>query len=111
MEGIIKITKGFYHTFMAFWFLFLILIALGNWTGKLRFGLGLGDFFYQILIISVLIIVGMFYIYNLNKSSLLIVSNYRFYLILGCLLYLIFIILKLTILRGPESSWDGRIFF
>ena len=58
MEGTIKIGKSFYHIFMVFWFLSLILIAIGNWSGKLRFGLGLGDFFYQVMIISVLVIVG-----------------------------------------------------
>ena len=104
-----QISKNFYHIFMGLWFLSLTLIAIGNWSGKIRFGLGLGDIFYQLIIIGVLLIMGAFYVFNLYKPSYLF--NQRFYLIIGCLLFFIFIILKMTLLRGSASSWDGRIFF
>jgi len=95
---------------MLLWFIINILIAFAIWIGKLRFGYGLGDLIYIGLIGLVIIIVGTYYITDLvfkfdkkefSKSNI-IVSIFSF---------LLFILLKVTLLRGLESRWDGNIFF
>jgi len=104
-----NIKKYIYHIYMLLWFIINILIAFANWIGKLRFGYGLGDLIYIGLIGLVIIIVGTYYITDLvfkfdkkefSKSNI-IVSIFS----------LLFILLKVTLLRGLESRWDGNIFF
>lgn len=111
MKDLIKINESFYNIFMGWWFLILILIAIGNWSGTIRFGWGLGDIFFQFIILGFLIIMGVFYVFTRYKASISLTFNQKLLTILVCLLFLVFIILKMTYLRGSASRWNGQIFF
>lgn len=107
-----SINKSIYHSFLILWFILNILIAIGNWTGKIRFGLGMGDLIYMGIIGLAIIIVAIYYYRDLrvsdNNEAL---SKSNLLIMIFCLIFLIFIILKMTYWRGLESRWDGRIFF
>ena len=97
---------------MILWFILNVLIALGNWTGKIRFGLGLGDLVYMVVIGLAVVLVGVYYYRDLkigSESDLISKSN--LFVMTICFIFLVFIILKMTYWRGLESRWDGKIFF
>ena len=105
-------SKSSYHGFIILWFILNVLIALGNWTGKIRFGLGMGDLIYMCIIGLAILIVAIYYYRDLRISDNIEVLSKSNLLMMGfCLIFLIFIILKITYWRGSESRWDGRIFF
>ena len=111
MKPMLDTNGKFYHIFMLFWFISITLIVLGSFMGKLRFGYGLGDLLYVLLTIGILLVFGGVYLYDRFKGLNLLDSPIHTYVIIFCTLVLVFLILKITILRGPESSWDGRIIF
>jgi hypothetical protein len=103
-----NILRLLYHAYMIMWFILNLSIALGNWTGKIRFGHGMGDLIYIGIIGIVVLIVCIYYYINFKENS-----NTRGKLIIMaiCFIFLIFITLKMTYWRGLESRWDGRVFF
>ena len=96
---------------MVFWFLSLVIIEIGDWTDKFRFGLGLGDMIYSAIIIIALLIGGIYYLTDFYKSPSPLLSKHNLIVLALCFVFLVFIVLKMTLLRGGESSWDGRIIF
>lgn len=84
----------------------LILIALQLFTGNIAFGHGLGDLFYFGIIYFVLLIHLCFTFFVRNKD----VTYYKVLSIIF-LLFIIGIIFKATILRGPEYPWNGNILY
>lgn len=96
---------------MVTWSLSLIIIAVGNWNGRIHFGLGLADIIYVFIIAGVLLLVGILYVTDLYKMPSSSVSKKNITLGLICFVFLVFIILKMTFLRGGESSWNSKIFF
>ena len=97
---------------MFSWFVLNLLIGIGNWTGKIRFGLGLGDLIYMVIIGLAILFAGIYYLRDLKLyPGELLISKYNLMAMILCLAFLAFLILKMTYLRGWESRWDGRIFF
>jgi hypothetical protein len=92
-----------YRAIYFIWALVMLTIFCLNLKGIVHFGYGMGDIFFGLAILCVTIIIGiLFFIFKLADRKVLIFF---------CLLTLIFFILKLTILRGGISPWNGRIFF
>ena len=89
------------------WVVLLSLIAWASIDGVIHFGYGLGDLYYVIMVIAALIVSAIIKIILAKRSD--DQSTHHIFLA-ACLIFLIFIILKFTLLRGIESPWDGRIF-
>ena len=107
-----KINKSFYHAFMIIWFMSNVLITVGSLTGKIRFGLGLGDLIYIGVVGLAVIIAAIYYYIDFRVSGNSLVVTKRNLLVMACcLIFLLYIILKMTYWRDWESKWDGRIFF
>lgn len=105
-------SKVYYHIFINILFVLNALIIIGSWTGKIRFGLGMGDLVYVGIMVLFSLIVLVYYIYNILSKGLkykLSISNVTVLTLYLCFLF--FIILQMTWFRGAESKWDGKIFF
>jgi len=114
MAKLFKLTikKKYYHIFMIAWFILNVMIIIGLLLSKIRFGLGLADIIYIPILGGVVLIVGVFYLIRIRRSSTpKYLTNKDIVLALLCLAFSIFIILKMTYLRGIASQWDGRVFF
>lgn len=105
----ISYNSNIYRFFMIFWLISVLLIIIGSLWGKITFGYGLGDFIYLFPTIAVLLIFGIIYITDMFKN-ILTPSN-RTYMLVLCALVLTAILLKITIFRGPEYSWNGQFFY
>lgn len=79
------------------------IIAYLNINGKITFGHGLGDLFYLTFLVVISTVLSFLF---LSEKFL----GARFVVFVVMLLVLLFIILKLTLYRGPEYSWNGRLF-
>lgn len=80
------------------------LLSILSVFGWLRFGHGLGDVFYLLLIYLGLILSILNLIF-FNKKYKTLGHVFAFFLIVAlCLLCF-----KMTVWRGPESLWDGNI--
>ena len=106
-----ELSRLLFHVVTIFTTVFLVGVVLLNWTGKVKFGLGLGDIVYLIIIVAIIVGVAIFYFRSLRLYDENIVSSHDIYLILVCAFIVVFICLKLTVLRGPAAPWDGTIFF
>jgi hypothetical protein len=95
--------------FLVLWNITLILIAILNWWGNIHFGFGMADLLVFGMVIFVLFLVDIFFILSLTSKKPF--YNKGKAIVIGCSLFLIYIVLQMTILRGPESPWNGRIFF
>jgi len=73
-------------------------------TGRVRFGLGLGDIFYHGLIYIALIIYG---IYFFTKKEIPDIMNLIFPIV--SIMFCGYLILSMTIWRGGEYRWNGDI--
>ncbi|MEJ8804547.1 hypothetical protein [Pontibacter sp. H249] len=102
-----KITSPFLY--LMFWNSFLTTIIILSWSGKIRFGLGLADALIDALIVAVMIVVDLAYFLSTRTSS--IMSGKGKQVIWFSIAFAVWVALKMTILRGGESSWDGQIFF
>lgn len=82
----------------------LVLLSLLSMTGRIKFGLGLGDVIYHGLIYLGLIVYGIYFFLTRKhlKSSYIIFPI----LIIG---YCGYLILMMTIWRGAEYRWDGSV--
>ena len=111
MNNVLEFCKNLYRPFMIIWFILMFFIILCKWTSKIRFGHGLGDVYYFFLMIAVILSVGI--LYTIRLKSIIDFHVKKIDLIIGffCLVFLIYILLKISFLRGNESSWDGTIFF
>lgn len=103
-------TKKIFNSFMILYFIFLILITIGNWNGYIRFGLGLGDLIYLVLIVFIFFISLIVYIRSLKRGSNIFTLGDKTFIVF-CILFSIFLLLKITVFRGDESLWDGKVFF
>ena len=82
---------------------FSLSISILTLLGIMRFGHGLGDGLICILsiIISVTLVIATIVVSHLVKKIILLIS----------IVWMIMLLLKATVLRGPESVWNGTIFF
>jgi hypothetical protein len=102
-----KITDMKWHYLniaFAVYLLFTILVVILNLLGYITFGYGLGDLFYLIFICLLCVIITTLKLlsakFDISKMVIL-------FMILAVL---VFVSLKLTLLRGVEYSWNGRVF-
>lgn len=78
-----------------------ILILLGVLLEKLSFGVGLGDLFYVVIgLILVVVSCFLFFVFPTKRKWILM-------FMFVCLLYYL---MALTIFRGAEFPWDGNLF-
>lgn len=59
MKSMSIINEKTYHTFMVLWIVIIVLIALGSFLGKFRFGHGLGDLVYIFSALGLLLLLGV----------------------------------------------------
>lgn len=90
------------------WTIILLIIVYLNFKGKVHFGWGLGDIIISAFIIIIVILVdGALFMKTNNPIG----RNFEIFIHSVAILFLVYILLKMTILRGGESPWDGQIFF
>jgi hypothetical protein len=94
---------------MAFWNLLLGLIAILSAQGNIHFGLGLGDAFIFGIIIVFVLSIDIIYLLSL-KTTGFFQRNQKLILIIAGI-FMLWILLQMTLLRGTLSPWDGQIFF
>src|SRR5687768_1783227 len=100
--------KGIRLSIVASTVLYILIILL-TFSGYLTFGHGLGDLANLFLMFLWTICIRVFYRFvrntdfNVNKLSGVIII-----IVLIC--SIIYILIQLTINRGPEYIWDGHIF-
>jgi hypothetical protein len=75
----------------------VFMISVLSLSGNLKFGHGLGDVVYLGLLIAFSIGLGIFYFYQKGKR----IAN-TWLLEISGIVFLLFIILKATVFRGPE---------
>lgn len=96
----INIKKGF--NILFYWYLVLsVLMIYGCLNGYLSFGNGLGDLYYLIFNVIVLLIILIIYFYGMkipNKTN----SAKVFGMVL-IVIIMVILMLKLTVLKGSEN--------
>ena len=98
-----KQVVNIWHIIFVLWA--LLLLGL-NLNGNISFGHGLGDIYYLIflvLFVSIMMLIG---IKSFKKMSALGQVVFLIFQLGGIALFM----LQLTIIRGPEFSWNGRLF-
>lgn len=90
------------------YFLFVFTVTILNLNASITFGKGLGDIYNLIQILILTVIYSLVYSKLVKKNSRNKVSTIVFCIILFTTVILI--ILKLTILRGAEYTWNGKLF-
>ena len=86
-----------------------LLIVILSFNGNIHFGNGLGDIFpIGITTLAFLIQLILTLLFHFSKKA--DIKEFRtLLLIFSCVL--LFLIYKFTLARGPESPWDGTVFF
>ena len=87
--------------------LFILLIFILNINANITFGRGLGDAFYLSALFLIYISTSFLY-RKLKKNKNGLYVSYFFMITLSAIL--ISFALLLTILRGPEYPWNGKLF-
>jgi len=98
-----KQVVNIWHIIFVLWA--LLLLGL-NLNGNISFGHWLGDIYYLIflvLFVSIMMLIG---IKSFKKMSALGQVVFLIFQLGGIALFM----LQLTIIRGPEFSWNGRLF-
>ncbi len=111
MEKSPHLSKNLQNIFFAIWAIVLLLISYGNWNGKVHFGLGLADMIYFVMTLIVVFLIAVILVTSRLSNKVNLTNKNRFFIALFCLVFLVFILLKMTILRGPISPWNGNVFF
>lgn len=102
-------SQYWYYLFIVLWNAILILIASYSWKGRIHFGLGLADFLIFSLILLMILLIDVFFYLSFNPNSFFYEKSQL--IIIICIISLIYIILQMTVLRGPASPWNGQVFF
>ena len=88
--------------------IWLLAVSILNLIGSITFGHGLGDLYYLACLIILSIILFSYYHGVLRKRTSM---NWGIFIYIGIVSAVtIFSVLKLTIWRGPEFPWNGRLF-
>ena len=106
-----EVSKNIYNVAITLWVILLLIIVYWNSKGKVHFGLGLADMLISALIIFCVVVVSAFTIYEIKNGKMNDIHIRQKWVLFFSLIFLIYILLKMTILRGGESPWDGQIFF
>ena len=88
---------------------FFSVMVLGILTGFLTFGNGLGDLYYLISIIFILIINS--YLLLTKKNGEQRSNFFKINYLVSVLIILIFFLLRLTYFRGSEYPWNGSLLY
>ncbi|NLR95148.1 hypothetical protein HGP29_28395 [Flammeovirga sp. SR4] len=73
--------------------------------GKITFGYGLGDIFYLPILYVITFVYIITFSINRKKDKQLLITNTVF------TIPIIWIVLSVTLWRGPEYSWNGELFY
>lgn len=87
----------------AVFLVLIVLVVTFNVFGKITFGYGIGDLFYLVFIIGSSGILSFFFLVNRF-------SSFRVAVLVVMISLVIFTVLKLSIYRGREYSWNGNFF-
>lgn len=87
----------------------MTLVALGSWRGNLHFGWGIADFVFFGLIILAIITIDVIFLLSLRTKSNLYGKQKTLFWV--SLIFLLYTLLKMTVLRGETSPWNGQILF
>ncbi|MDX5435898.1 MAG: hypothetical protein LPK03_01815 [Pontibacter sp.] len=104
-----KLTISLSLVYWALWNVFSVSVIVLNFKDKIRFGLGLADIFIDAIILLGILIFNIVYFYSSKPNNLL--TGKRKVIIASSFVFIIWVFLKMTILRGGESSWNGQITF
>ena len=99
-----QITRVAFFTYL-FWVSLVISLSL---KGSIVFGHGLGDLYYLIRLVLLTVVSLVFYVWisKKNFSNKGIIYIFLVYLIT----IIVYFCLKLTLFRGAEYPWDGKLF-
>jgi len=96
--------KYAYWIFIAWVIIFALLFV----AGFITFGHGLGDIAY-VLVVVVVFILMLLLRYKILKERQNLIMEYV--LLCAMVLFVSYIMLNLTLLRGPEYVWNGSFFY
>ena len=88
--------------------LWVLLVMFFNFRGDITFGHGLGDLYY-LIVLFFLTLLAIFFYTRVTKGSYnntVVVYLFAIYL----LIVIVSFYFKLTILRGAEYPWNGKLF-
>jgi hypothetical protein len=103
------IDKYLYMGAILIWNAILLVITFLSLKGRIHFGWGMADIVLLGIILITLLIVDVIFVFSLKETSFFF---HKKKLIIGIgLIFLIYICLQMTLLRGPASPWNGNIFF
>lgn len=90
--------------FILYICVFTTLFIIGGFfiTGNMTFGHGLGNLYYLLYLVLIII---LFLITYIVKDKF-----FRWIILILISVILTFLILKLTVFRGGEYSWNGNLF-
>ena len=88
--------------------LWVLLVTFLNLRGNIAFGHGLGDLYYLMSILFITLIIILFYLRIIGKKYAN--RNVIYLFIIYLVMVILFYCLKLTLLRGAEYPWNGKIF-
>ena len=98
----INTEKIFYYLFL----LWVVLLIVFNINATITFGHGLGDIYYLLLLFFITISISLVRVRQLKKGN----KTGMVILLMSFVIVIIFFMLKLTLYRGPEYPWNGRLF-
>jgi phosphate/sulfate permease len=93
-----------YWVLIAWTVIFILLFV----SGFITFGHGIGDIIYALYVVIFFILISILRNKVLKKRMSLIIE----YIFVGAIaLFIGYITLEFTLLRGPEYAWNGRFFY
>jgi len=87
----------------------IVVITIGVLSDLITFGYGLGDLLMLGFIVVCTIIIYSFYRLTLIPNKKIVRNILDIILLIGILLFIIYLILSITVWRGVEKPWDGNI--
>ncbi len=91
------------------WNVILLIITFLSLKGRIHFGWGMADIVLLGIILIFVLIVDLIFVFSLKETTLFF--NKKKIIIGIGLVFLIYICLQMSLLRGPASPWNGYIFF
>lgn len=97
-------TKYAYGIFIGWTVIFILLFV----SGFISFGHGMGDVIYACYVVVFFILISLVRYRVLGRRKSLVMEC-----IFSCViaLFIGYVLLELTLFRGPEYIWNGRVFY
>lgn len=102
-------TKKIYLKLTQIFVIYSALVVVGDVFSIVSFGNGLGDLFMVMLLVLAIIVVllaRLFYKWIGDYDK----RGYEIFFSVNMVLFMLYILLRLSIWRGPEMRWDGSLF-